>query len=334
VPVVKMDKLLVICGPTATGKTSLALSLAKKFGGELISADSRQVYKGMDIGTGKDLNQDSKFQTVRYKSGIRNLNFGFYTVKGVHVWGYDLVYPKDDFNVVQYLVIAKKVIRDIWGRSKLPILVGGTGLYIKAVIDGIETAGIAPDRVLRRSLSGKTPNELFEILAVADPLKAASMNISDKRNPRRLIRAIEIVNKKTEEKVRVRETNIKDFLYIGLIAQKYILFKKIEDRVYQRLKRGFEEETLELLDNGLDWNDQSMQSLGYRQYRDYYEKKVTKEEFIKDWISEEKKYAKRQITWFKKDKRMKRFDISYKEWKGEVEKLVKNWYIRSNDKKS
>ena len=329
-----MDKLLVICGPTATGKTSLALYLAKKYKGELISADSRQVYKGMDVGTGKDLTEDSKFQVVRRKSDTGNMNLGYYMVKGVHLWGYDLVQPKNYFSVFEYLKITRTVIGDIWGRSKLPILVGGTGLYIKAVIEGINTAGIAPDRVLRRSLSGKNPNELFEILAGIDPLKAASMNISDKKNPRRLVRAIEIVRKRQKSKVKEEVSNFKDVLYIGLKTQNDILFKKIEDRVYQRLKNGFEEEILGLLEKGVGWDDQSMQSLGYRQYRDYYEKKAGKEDFIKNWISEEKKYAKRQITWFKKDKRIRWFDISKRGWKSEVEKTLKNWYINSNDEKS
>ena len=329
-----MDKLLVICGPTATGKTSLSLNLAKRYGGELISADSRQIYEGMDIGTGKDLTKDSKFHAVKCKSNIRNINFGYYSIEGVHIWGYDLISPRNEFNVVQYLDIARKVIRDIWGRSKLPILVGGTGLYIKAVIDGIETAGIKPDRILRKSLSGKSPNELFEILAGVDPLKAASMNISDKKNPRRLVRAIEVVNTKAKEKVKVKAANIKDVLYIGLKTRNDIMFKKIEYRVYQRLRSGFEEEVLGLIGGGVGWDNQSMQSLGYRQYRDYYEKKVPKEEFIKSWIGEEKKYAKRQITWFKKDKRIRWFDISRQVWKSEVEKSVKNWYINSNDQKS
>jgi len=262
------------------------------------------------------------------------MNLGYYMVKGVHLWGYDLVQPKNYFSVYEYLKITGKVIDDIWGRSNLPILVGGTGLYIKAVTEGIKTAGIAPDRVLRRSLSGKNPNELFEILAGIDPLKAASMNISDKKNPRRLVRAIEIVRKKTKNKVKEGVSNFKDVLYIGLKTQNDILFKKIEERVYQRLKNGFEEEMLGLLEKGVGWDDQSMQSLGYRQYRDYYEKKTGKEEFVKNWISEEKKYAKRQITWFKKVKRISWFDISAKDWKSKVDKSVKNWYINSNDEKS
>ena len=159
------QKLLVICGQTGTGKTSLAIFLAKKFNGELISADSRQVYKGLDIGTGKDLDEVKK--------------------SNVRVWGYDLVDPKKNFSVGNYIKFAQKTISDIQKRGKLPILVGGTGLFIKGVIDGIPTAFVPRNMKLRKNLEDKSPNELFEMLAHMDPIRAGAMNVSDRLNPRR-----------------------------------------------------------------------------------------------------------------------------------------------------
>jgi tRNA dimethylallyltransferase len=134
------SKLLVICGPTSTGKTILAISLAKKFNGEIVSADSRQVYKGLDIGTGKDLPKNAKIKYLWMKK------FGFYEIKGIKIWGYDLADPRHSFSVSQYLRFAERVISDISKRGKLPILVGGTGLYIKGVVDGIPTAEIPKNK--------------------------------------------------------------------------------------------------------------------------------------------------------------------------------------------
>jgi tRNA dimethylallyltransferase len=141
------DKILVVCGPTATGKTSLGIELAKKFNGEIISADSRQVYKEMDIGTGKEWGE------------------------GVDIWGYDLVAPKEDFNVSQFLKFAEEKILDIKSRKKIPIIVGGTGFYIKGIVDGIETVEIPQNKSLRKILEEKTVDELFEMLSGIDPFQ-------------------------------------------------------------------------------------------------------------------------------------------------------------------
>ena len=131
-----MNKLLVICGPTSTGKTTLAIALAKKFNGELISTDSRQVYKGMDIGTGKDLPEGAKFKLPWFQK------YGYYEVGGTKIWGYDLADPRHEFSVAQYIKFAERIISDVLKRGKSPVLVGGTGLYIRGVVDGIATAGV------------------------------------------------------------------------------------------------------------------------------------------------------------------------------------------------
>ena len=325
-----MKQLLIICGPTGIGKTKLALHLASKFNGELVSADSRQIYRGMDIGTGKDLPVNSKLQIPNYKLGKQSI--GFYEIEGVKIWGYDLVDPTEEFSVFRYVTVAEKIIENISSRGKLPILVGGSGLYIKGVVDGIETIAIPRNMSVRKSLAGKNTDELFEILASLDSAKAASLNVSDKKNPRRLIRAIEIAYYKSENPKTSMNRFMKvpkyETLFIGLTAPRDNLDKRIEKRVLKRLNLGIEDEIQKLLKLGINWEDQSMQSLGYRQWRDYLIHKKTKNEIVEKWTKDEQNYAKRQFTWFNKDKRIIWFDVSKKNFRAGVEKLVKEWHNR------
>lgn len=305
------NKLLVICGQTGTGKTSLAIFLAGKFNGELISADSRQVYKGLNIGTGKDLKEIEKSR--------------------IKIWGYDLVDPKNSFSVGNYIKFAQKTINDIQKRGKLPIIVGGTGLFIKGVIDGIPTAFVPRNLKLRKNMEEKDVNELFEILAQMDPIKAGSLNRSDKLNPRRLIRGIEVASWKLEGKVpRLFQKPKYEILEIGLQASLDNLSRKIEKRVDRRIKDGVEEEVKKLISSGLSWDSQSMTSLGYRQWRGYFEGREDKGGVIKNWKKEELRYAKRQLAWFKKGVRIHWFDSIDRNLYKSVEELVKKWYDRKS----
>ncbi len=302
-----MNRLLVVCGPTATGKTNLALHLAKVFDGELVSADSRQVYKGLDIGVGKEWGDGS-----------------------VRLWGYDLADPKEEFSVSQYLKFAKRAIEEIWEEEKLPILVGGTGLYIKAVVDGIETVNIPPDNVLRKKLGNENADQLFDRLTMLDAKRALSLNESDRKNPRRLVRAIEIAQYKFKVKPvsMYRYIDIKDVLFIGLKSSASELSELIKKRVQKRIRSGVEREIQGLLGRGVNWTNQSMSSQGYKQWEMYFKGRRKKEEVIDEWTREEIKYAKRQITWFKKDKRIKWFDISKDNWRQNVVNLVERWYSK------
>lgn len=318
-----MIKLLVICGPTATGKTSLAIYLAKKFGGEIVSADSRQVYKGMDIATGKDIPPDSKFEFQNSRLG------GFYLINKIRVWGYDLVSPKDGFSVSRYTKIANAIIKDIIKRKNIPILVGGTGLYIKGVVDGIPTSAISQNAKLRKTLLDKKAKELFEILRVKDPIKAATLNLSDKKNARRLVRAIEIA----ESDVVVKKVYPKyDTLFVGLTTNKELLLKRIGLRVTRRVRNGMDKEVTYLLKEDCNWDDQSMSSIGYKQWRGYFDSSINKKEATNLWKLAEKRYAKRQLTWFGKDKRINWFDINEKNYKDNLEKLIKKWHNQNKEK--
>ncbi len=353
-----MDKLLVICGPTATGKTKLALHLAKvltsdKKGsglkGELVSADSRQIYRSLDIGTGKDISKNAKYKLPAGKRGLKL--GGYYQIGESKIWGYDLTGPKQEFSVAQYVKIAEKIIEDIWSRNKLPILVGGTGLYIKAIVDGIPTISIPKNMKLRRSLEKKKRAELFEMLAQIGPMKAAAMNYSDKRNPRRLVRAIEVAQWKLKNKLKEDDSRKKfSTLIIGLKAEKRVLSERINKRVKIRVKMGLEKEIEKLLKEGVTWKHQSMNSLGYKQWKAYFkkhlvrkvsvsEKEKDRNEVMRKWEKEESRYSKKQMTWFRRDKRIEWFDITSPEWQKSVVKLAKEWYksegvLSSNAKKN
>jgi len=323
-----MKKLLVIVGPTATGKTGLGIKLAKKFDGELVSADSRQVYQGMDIVTGKDV-ADANFQS------------GYYLINGVRVWLYDVVKPDYQFNVADYLRCATAVIKDIWRRGKLPIIVGGTGLYIKGLIDGIETAAIKPDWQLRKKLAGLSVGRLATFLKRVNLQKWEQMNESDRRNPRRLIRAIEIAKAAVSPRRSplmantIRgETAEKNLLMIGLKAPFAFLYQRIDERVIRRLEAGAEREMKQLFKKYSFENSILKATIGYRQWYDYLQGKTGKQEAIRRWQFAEHAYARRQMTWFKKDARIKWFDICDKKWQDKTVSYVCPWHSAGKTAKS
>ncbi len=315
-----MDKLLIICGPTATGKTSLGFYLAKKFDGEIVSADSRQVYQGMDIGTGKDIEKGKWTE-------------GHWEIKGIPLWLVDVVKPNQEFTVADYIELAQKTIKDIWRRKRLPIIVGGTGFYIKGLIDGIETLGFEPDWELRMRLEDLPAQKLFDFLARLDPNKAGSMNVSDRQNPRRLIRQIEIASQ-GQKKGKQEKLKVKSLLFIGLKTPFKKLYQRIDKRVEERVRKGAEKEARELIKKGYSWDLPAMSAMGYREWRAFFENRVTKAEVIQKWKFDEHSYARKQMTWFKKDERINWFEISQPDFKKRVEKLVKSWYTDSNAKQN
>lgn len=327
-----MDKILVICGPTATGKTALALFLAKKFHGDLLSADSRQVYKRMDIITGKDLPLNAKRKTpacAEASAGRQNEELCWWETKGgVRIWLLDLVEPTESFSVSQWVNAAQKVIYNLWREKKLPIVVGATGFYTKALLGGIETLNIPPNPKLRRQLNRKDANELFEILSRLDALRAAGMNKSDRKNPRRLIRAIEIALWQSEYNAPSPKKFKADILMIGLTAPRDVLHKRIDKRVEERAKQGAVDEVEQLLNSGVSWENESMTGTGYRQLKPYFEGKMGLDEAKRNWKIAEHRDAKKQMTWFKKGRKIKWFDIAGLAWQEKVEKAVENWYSK------
>lgn len=273
-------KLIVILGPTASGKSEMAVKLAKKFNGEVISADSRQIYKGMNIGTGKITKKE---------------------MKGIIHHLLSIVSPKKRSTVVQYRKLALKAIDKIFKKDKVPILCGGTGFYIQAVIDGIIIPKVKPDWKLRKNLEKKTIKELFNKLKKLDPKRAKSV---DKKNKRRLIRALEIIIK-TGKPVPVLKKKPLPYpvLMIGVRKEKEELKKLIEKRLLKRLKKGMISEVKKLRKFRLSWKRLEEFGLEYRFIAQYLQEKLSYQEMVERLQKEIEHFAKRQMTWFKRDKR-------------------------------
>ena len=308
----------MIIGPTGTGKTDLALELAKKFNGEIVSADSRQVYIGMDIGTGK-IDLRSKISDVR---GVRKEK-GSWIVDGIPIHLYDLITPDKTFSVAEYQQLAYRAINKIHRKNKLPILVGGTGLYIRAVVEGLKIPKVAPDANLRKRLEAYPLPKLIAELDRNDPQTAAKI---DKANPRRVIRALEIFYKTGQSMSRLQGKYKTPFshLKIGLSSDRDYLYSRVDDRIDLWVKNGFIEEVKTLLDKGYQ-DSTALTSLGYRQIAMYLQGKITLLEAIQRIKFEHHAYIRAQLTWSKKEPGVIWFDIDQKDFTQKVFKAVDSW---------
>ena len=274
-------KIIVILGPTASGKSALAVKMAKKINGEIISADSRQVYKGLDIGSGKI--------TKKEMSGIPH-------------YCLEIVHPKKIFTVVDFKKRADEAIEKIFAKNKTPIIVGGTGLYIQAIVDNIVLPEVKPDWKLRKELEKKTTEEMFKMLKKLDPERARSI---DAKNPRRLIRAIEIAKALGKIPNLAVKPPSWGSLQIGLKLPDEILKKNIEKRIKKMLKSGLVAETRKLKESGLSWKRIYELGFEYKYPALFLQNKISKDEMLSKMFIENRQYAKRQMTWFKRDKRIK-----------------------------
>jgi len=294
-------KLIVVLGPTASGKSDLAIRLAKKFNGEIISADSRQIYKEMDIGTAKPFRSQ--------KSKVKSQN---YLVDGVPHYCVDIASPEKQFTVAQYRKKALEAIDKILKKSKVPIICGGTGFYIEAAVEGLVIPSVKPDWKLRKELEKKTTQELFEKLKKLDPIRARNI---DAKNRRRLIRAIEIVIKIGKPVPSLQAQPQFDALFIGIKKSPDEIKKSIAKRVDKMIKNGLEKEVKKLVKK-YGWTIVLKNAIGYKEWKDSEDKKMTANA-IKTHTYQ---YAKRQITWFKRNKSI-RWIINSEQ----AEKLVNNF---------
>ncbi len=277
----KKNKLIVIIGPTASGKSALAVAIANKFDGEIVSADSRQIYKEMDIGTAKSPKKD---------------------LAGVKHHLIDIKNPNEDYSTGEYKRDAIKALNVIINKSKLPILVGGTGLYISAITNNLEIPEIKENKKLRKKLEKeidkKGLNFVFRKLVKIDPEAAY---IVDPKNPRRVIRALEIalVSGKKFSEQRKAGKPLYDVLEIGLNPPSEILKKRIAERIKIMMKNGLVNEVKKLTKK-YGYNCKSFDAIGYREIIDYLKGLVSPEEAADQMNKNTWHYAKRQMTWFKK----------------------------------
>ena len=319
----KKEKLIVLLGQTATGKSDLAIRLAKKFNGEIVSADSRQIYKKMNIGTAKPFqNQMPANEKLKEKQTFRAMdesqNSLFVCDINHHL--IDVIYPNEEFNAAIYKKIAIKKIKKIQKKNKLPFLVGGTGLYISAIVENINLPSVAPNAKIREELNKKSTEELFLIFKKLDPKGA---NVIESKNKRRLIRAIEVCREtgKPFWRQRKKEKPLFDILQIGIKLPKEELDKKIEKRVDQMLKLGLEKEIKNLVKK-YGFKIPSMQTIGYQEWQKYFENKIDKKEVKKLIILHTKQFARRQMTWFKRDNK-----INWIEKQKEAEELITSFLL-------
>ncbi len=285
------NKIIVVVGPTASGKSELAVKIAKKIGGEIISADSRQIYKGLDIGSGK--------VEGTWKNGV-------FIYKGVPHYLINEVSPRTQHTVAKFQKKARKTIADIIKRGKVPVICGGTGHWADSVIFGQALPEVKPDAKLRAKLSKLTTPNLFKLLQNLDPGRAAEI---DEKNPRRLVRALEIVMStgKPVPKANQNPEVYGNFTveWIGLNPGMEVLEKKIKKRLHERFKQGMIKEVAALRKSGLSWKRLEAFGLEYKFCALYLQNKINKEELETQLFTAIRQYAKRQMTWFKRNKNIR-----------------------------
>ncbi len=278
-------KVIVIIGPTASGKTSLSIELAKQIKGEIISCDSMQIYKDMDIGSAKP--------TKKERQGIKH-----YLI--------DEVLPTERFSVAEYKKRAEKAIEEILAKGKMPIVVGGTGLYVNSLIDGIEYDSMPLDETYREKLMKMAEKEeglkkLYEQAKKIDEEAIQKISPNDKK---RIVRILEIYHttgkNKTEQEKLSRQKEVKyDYKIFVLNIERPILYERINKRVDIMLEQGLIEEVKNLIQKYPTFPT-AMQAIGYKEMVAYLKNQITKEEAIEKIKQESRRYAKRQITWFKR----------------------------------
>lgn len=281
--------LAVVAGPTASGKTALAIDIAKRFGGEIVSADSMQIYKYMDIGTAKPTAEE-RSECVHHLI--------------------DFVEPDQDFSVAQYTELAHPVIAGIYERGHLPVMCGGTGLYINSVVDDVTFGKMESDEDMRAELRGIAEREgnerLIEMLAEVDPVSAKRLHPN---NLRRVIRAIEFYRltgvpiSEHQEMTKQTESRYRPVMFC-IDHDREVLYERINRRVGIMLEQGLLNEVKRLMDMGFTAELNSMQGIGYKELFEYLDGRCSFEEAVENVKRGSRRYAKRQLTWFRRDKRI------------------------------
>jgi tRNA dimethylallyltransferase len=300
-------KVVAVLGPTAVGKSDFALWLAKRINGEIVSADSRQLYRHMDIGTDKP-SDDARREVPHHLL--------------------DVAEPDQVVTAAQFRQMAHKVLEEIVGRGHVPIFVGGTNLYFKIVLEGWEVPPVPPDPNLRQQLEARLRRE--GLRSLVDELlskDAAAAETVDLNNPRRVIRALEILAHAKGPLRKFRRKGAPPFrvLKIGLTAPREELYRRIDDRIERQVRSGLIGETKRLLDAGFSPDLPSMTGLGYRQIAQYLMGKVTLQDALRTLRSDTRRYARQQLTWLRRDSEIHWFDVTSEGWREAALKLVRQF---------
>lgn len=302
-----MDKLAAIVGPTASGKSKIAIEVAKIIDAEIISCDSMQVYRGMDIGTAKtDLAE----------------------MQGITHHMIDIAEPYEDYNVARYQAACQGLINEINQRGKIPMLVGGTGLYYQAVVDNYYFTPMETRMAVRQKwnelIDQKGLSFAYEKLVDIDPQYAEKIKPQDQK---RIVRALEVyeLSGETFSSTQIKETNRYRLAAVGLYLPRPELYARIEDRVDKMLVTGLIEEVASLREKGCIISHNSMQALGYKQVMYYLDGLISREQMVNDIKKETRRYAKRQLTWFKKDPRITWFNRAGYPENGNLAQNISKW---------
>ena len=280
------EKVIVICGPTASGKTALSIELAKRINGEIVSCDSMQIYKDMDIGTAKPTKEE---------------------MQGIKHYLIDFVSPDERYSVADYKIDAKKAIKEIINKGKVPIIVGGTGLYVDSLIYEIEYPNIEFDEEYRLKLEKEADeNGLADLYEKAKKIDSQAIEKISENDRKRILRILEIYHatgkNKTEQEIESRKKEVEyDYKVYALKWDREKLYERINKRVDIMLEQGLIDEVKSIYKKYKKFPT-AMQGLGYKEVVEYLENKTTKEEMIEKIKQETRRYAKRQMTWFRKNK--------------------------------
>lgn len=289
-----LKKVIAVCGPTASGKTALAIEIAKEFGGEIVSCDSMQIYKHMDIGTAKATESEQK------------------TVKHHMI---DFLCPSARYSVADFVERARLCIDDITSRGKIPVLAGGTGLYLDSVLNNIAFDDFGSDPQFRQDMEKLAKNEGNE--AVHKLLEEKDSEAAEKIHPnniRRVIRALEVCHLTGKTFTQVNEESrreaVYDALIFGIDTDRELLYERINNRVDQMMENGLVEEVEALCKMGIDRSTTAMQAIGYKEILEYFEGKLNIDETVEKIKQESRRYAKRQLTWFRRNEKIDWINLS------------------------
>lgn len=298
-------KVIFLVGPTAVGKTSVSLEIAKQLDGEIISADSRQIYRGMDIGTAKP--SPESLMEIKH-------------------WFIDELDPDEEFSAGKFGELGREKVDDIIARGKAPIVVGGSGLYIRAMIDGFFSGDVKNDKVreaLRKRMEDEGAEDLYDDLQKIDPEGAAKIHPNDNQRILRLMEVYLITGKPLNElqKKNIPPANF-EALYYGLIIERDELYKRINDRVDRMVEDGLLAEVANLRVEGYLPSLNSLNTVGYKEFFQYFDGELSFDETLENIKMNSRRYAKRQITWFKADDRIKWIDVNTDKSKADLINMI------------